>query len=106
MISRTLAAIGGGLALAGCGLVSPSSTDSSLSSRCADVMRQAMPNAEIEIAAMKSAADQTQDLNTIRATAEGSVVQGEKPVPVAMECVFHEGVLVSIRWLAGPEAAK
>jgi hypothetical protein len=105
MMSRTVTAIGGCLALAGCGLASSSLVADSPSRRCADFMQQAMPNAEIEIKGLKSAGDEAQDLNTMRATAEGSV-QGERPGPVAMECTFHDGVLVGIRWLAGLEAAK
>jgi hypothetical protein len=105
MSFRTPVMIGGCLALAGCGLLSSSALDDSASGRCAAFMQKAMPNTKIEITATKAAGDQTSDLDTIRATAEGSA-QGERPGPVAMECVFHDDILVSIRWLAGPEAAK
>ena len=27
------------------------------------------------------------------------------PGPVAMECVFHNGILVTVNWIAGPEVA-
>ncbi len=105
MIGRVLVAVSGALALAGCGLSMSSLRDESPGERCANVMRKAMPKAEIEITATRAAGDDTRDLNAIRATAEGQV-KGEKPGPVAMECVFHDGILASIRWRAGQEAAK
>jgi hypothetical protein len=104
MASKLLVAIGGLLSLAGCGLESTSLRDESPADRCAKVMRQAMPKAEIVITAAKAAGDQTRDLNAIRATAEGTV-KGKTPGPVAMECVFHNGILVAVTWIAGPEVA-
>jgi hypothetical protein len=102
---KLMLATGGSLALAGCGLSETSLRDAAPSERCGEVMRQAMPKAEIEITAAKADGDASQDLNTIRATVEGTA-KSQKPGPVAMECVFHNGVLVSIRWLGGQEAAK
>jgi len=102
---KTLAAIGGSLALAGCGSGPSSLVEKSPSARCADAMKAAMPKVTIEVTAMKGAADDTHDLNTMRATAEGKAQDG-KAGPLAMECVFRDGVLVSIRWLAPQEAAR
>ena len=112
MDCKILTAIGGFLMLAGCGLTTTSLRDASPAERCADVMREAMPKAEIAVTAEKAAADETHDLNAIRATAEGTIqtategakFPGKKPGSVAMECVFHHGVLVQLSWTAGPEA--
>jgi hypothetical protein len=108
MTSKLLMAIGGVLSLAGCGLVSTSLRDESPADRCAKVMRDAMPKAEIAITAAKAAGDDARDLNAVRATAEGRIegsAKGVKPGPVAMECVFHNGILVTVNWIAGPEVA-
>jgi hypothetical protein len=108
MASKLLVAVGGILALAGCGLESTSLRDESPADRCAKVMRAAMPKAEIAITAAKAAGDDTRDLNAIRATAEGRIeatAKGVTPGPVAMECVFHNGILVTVNWIAGPEVA-
>ena len=107
MACKILTAIGGFLMLAGCGLTTTSLRDASPAERCANVMREAMPKAEIAVTAEKAAADETRDLNAIRATAEGTIQpkqEGRAPGPVAMECVFHHGVLVQLSWTAGPEA--
>jgi hypothetical protein len=112
MDCKKLTAIGGLLVLAGCGLSATSFRDASPAERCANVMREAMPKAEIAVTAAKAASDDSRDLNAIRATAEGTIKpppEGAKPRsappgPVAMECVFHHGVLVQLSWLAGPEA--
>src|SRR5712672_2627897 len=104
MIGRLLVATGGALALAGCGFSMSSLRDDAPGERCAKVMREAMPKAEIAITAVKAAGDDTRDLNAIRATAEGTIQappegaksQGTKPGPVAMECVFHDGILVQL----------
>ena len=112
MACKILTAIGGFLVLAGCGLTTTSLRDASPAERCANMMREAMPKAEIAVTAAKAAGDETRDLNAIRATAEGTIqgapegakFPGMKPGPVAMECVFHHGVLVQLSWTAGPEA--
>ena len=112
MDCKRATAIGGFLMLAGCGLTTTSLREASPAERCANVMREAMPKAEIAVTAEKAAADQTHDLNAIRATADGTIeappegakFPGKKPGSVAMECVFHHGVLVQLSWTAGPEA--
>lgn len=114
MDCKMLTAIGGAVVLGGCGLTATSLRDASPAERCANVMRAAMPKAEIAVTAAKAASDDTRDLNAIRATAEGTIQprpEGVKPQatasgPVAMECLFHDGVLVQLSWLAGPEAGK
>jgi ABC-type glycerol-3-phosphate transport system substrate-binding protein len=103
MPGKELAAIGGCLALAGCGLSSVA--EQSPSSRCAEALKLAVPKTEIEITGTTGNGDPTQDLNTIRTTAEGRPKDG-KGAPLAIECVFHDGILVSVRWLVGQEAAK
>jgi hypothetical protein len=108
MTAKRLVAVGGLLSLVGCGLTSTSLRDESPADRCAKVMHAAMPKAEIAITAAKAAGDETRDLNAIRATAEGTIEgtsKGVKPGPVAMECLFHNGILVTVTWIAGPEVA-
>jgi len=112
MIGRVLVALGGLLALASCGDPIAALRDESPGERCASVMREAMPKAEIAVTSVKAAGDESRDLNAIRATAEGTIqpppdggtLKGAKPGPVAMQCVFHDGVLVQLSWIAGPEA--
>jgi hypothetical protein len=112
MTCKILMAMGGILVLAGCGLTTTSLRDPSPAERCATLMREAMPKAQIAVTTAKAAGDETHDLNAIRATAEGTIQAppedakflGTKPGPVAMECVFHRGVLVQLSWTAGPEA--
>jgi hypothetical protein len=104
---RVLVALGGLLALAGCGNPLTALRDASPVERCAKVMREAMPKAEIAVTAVKASGDESRDLNAIRATAEGTIQgppESAKPGPVAMQCVFHDGVLVQLSWIAGPEA--
>jgi hypothetical protein len=105
-------ALGAVLALAGCGDPVAALRDQSPGERCAEVMREAMPNADIAVTSVKASGDESRDLNAIRAVAEGSIkpppdggaLKGAKPGPVAMRCVFHDGVLVQLSWIAGPEA--
>ena len=112
MRSTIALALGASLALAGCGDPRSALRDQSPGERCADLMREAMPNAEIAVTSVKAAGDESRDLNSIRATAEGKIqpppggatLKGAKPGPVAMQCVFHDGVLVQLSWIAGPEA--
>jgi hypothetical protein len=86
--------------LAGCGGISI--RDASPADRCASIMQEAMPKAEIEIASKSAAGDPTSDLNTLVAHVQGTV-KGASGSDIAMDCVFHNGVLTSIRWIAGPE---
>jgi hypothetical protein len=86
--------------LAGCGGIAV--REASPADRCATIMQEAMPNAEIEITAKSSAGDSTADLNTVTARAQGTL-KGAGGGTVGMDCVFHNGVLTSIRWTAGPE---
>ena len=86
--------------LEGCGGISL--RDASPADRCATIMQEAMPKAEIEITSKSAAGDPTSDLNTLVAHVQGTV-KGASGSDIAMDCVFHNGVLTSIRWIAGPE---
>jgi hypothetical protein len=92
--------------LSGCGGIP--FVDASFPDRCAAVMQAAMPNAEIEITATSAGADLTRDMNTLVAHVQGTADlptagTAAQPSTLAMDCVFHNGVLTAIRWTAGPE---
>ena len=76
--------------------------DLSFADRCAKIMQESMPNAEIEIAFKSAAGDPTRDLNTVVAHVRG-IAKLENVTDIGMDCVFHNGVLTSMRWTAGPE---
>ncbi|MGC2203665.1 MAG: hypothetical protein WA633_26410 [Stellaceae bacterium] len=89
------------LVAAGCGI--PHSVG--LAERCTDFMRDAMPNAAIDIT--KSDASAT-SLTTIVARVEGVRTDippdGPSSRDLAAECRFDENVLTEFRWTAGPIA--
>ena len=76
--------------------------DLSFADRCAKIMQESMPNAEIEITSKSAAGDPTRDLNTVVAHVQGTT-KLENIAGVGMDCTFHNGVLISMRWTAGPE---
>jgi hypothetical protein len=86
--------------LAGCGGIPL--LDSSFADRCAAIMQRAMPSAEIEITSKTANGDPTRDLNALVAHVKGTVT-GEGGGDIGMDCVFHNRVLTSIRWVDGPE---
>ncbi|SRR6266404_6403811 len=76
--------------------------DPSFADRCATIMQEAMPNAEIEVTTKSAAGDPTRDVNTVVAHVQGTAKLANVS-DVGMDCVFHNGVLTSMRWTAGPE---
>ena len=83
----------------GCGLP----RDVGAAERCAEFMRRAYPNAEIEITRTEASAT---SLTTILATANGSRTNLPPDTllarDLAVECRFDENVLTEFRWTAGP----
>jgi hypothetical protein len=71
-----------------------------LADRCADIMKAAMPFAEIEIG--QRTAENT-GLRTIAARAEGA--RGDLPEgaprELAVECQFEDNILTGFRWIKG-----
>ena len=65
-------------------------------------MQESMPNAEIEITSKSAEGDPARDLNTVVAHVQGTAKLANVS-DVGMDCVFHNGVLTSMRWTAGPE---
>jgi hypothetical protein len=65
-------------------------------------MQTTMPNARIEITSKSGAGDSSRDLSTLVTHVQGTAKQ-ENVGGVGMDCVYHNGVLTSIRWMAGPE---
>lgn len=77
--------------------------DIGLAERCADIMRRAYPNAEIEITKTGASAI---SLTTIVAVVEGvrTDMAPDAPLPreLAVECRFDANILTGFRWTAGP----
>ncbi len=85
--------------VAGCGLV-PSG---GMADRCADIMKAAYPDADIDITKREAAAT---SITTIVARVEGqrSDLPPHGPLPrnLAVECRFDDSILTGFRWTAGP----
>jgi len=99
-----LSAIGG--LLSGCTIahrvseaVNPESIG--LGGRCADIIKAAIPNADIRIDS-STAADM--DIRTMVAHVAGTRRDLKEPAPVAAECDFTDGILTGFRWTAGGPA--
>jgi hypothetical protein len=84
----------------GCGIKIPHSV--SLADRCADIMRAAMPTADIDIEKRMS---QAADSDKVIARVEGSrsdLPDGSSPPrALAAECEFDGGILSAFRWTKG-----
>ena len=91
------------IGLAGCGGGLPHSVG--MTDRCADVMKAAMPFAEIEITKTSASAD---GIDKIVATVEGA----RKPPPagaspqLAAQCTFVDSVLTAFNWVKGGPRAR
>jgi hypothetical protein len=74
-----------------------------MADRCADLMQQAYPGADIDITKREAAAT---SLTTIVAHVEGERTNLPSPPPVArhlaVECKFDNNILTGFRWTAGP----
>jgi hypothetical protein len=95
------------LGIAGCGLsVDSVRLDKSASDRCADFMRQAFPDSEIEVTHATSGRDPDNAASTgAVASVEGfrkNIAPGAKARDVAVECKFTSGILTGFRWTKGP----
>jgi hypothetical protein len=85
--------------IAGCHLV-PSG---GMADRCADIMQQAFPGADINITKREAGAT---NLTTVVAHVAGIRTDmpphGPLPRDLAVECRFDSGILTEFRWTAGP----
>jgi hypothetical protein len=84
--------------LAGCGGGLPHSVG--LTDRCADIMKAAMPFAEIEIGKTSAAAE---GIDKVTANVEGTrkdVPAGTSP-RLAAQCIFVDSVLTAFSWTKG-----
>ncbi|HEX3954055.1 MAG TPA: hypothetical protein VHW90_10815 [Stellaceae bacterium] len=89
-----------GAALAGCGVDVPHSVG--LADRCGDIMRAAMPSAEIDIT------DRTSESTSItRMVARAGGVRTDLPKgspgprELAAECEFKDSILTAFHWTKG-----
>jgi len=101
-----LAVVAAGL-LAGCSLSRRVVPDTvSLADHCAEIMKAAMPFADIDIGNRTS---QSTDIRTIVAHVEGTRTDmaGNDQVgrDLAAECTFEDSVLTGFRWTKGGPAA-
>jgi hypothetical protein len=89
-----------GFGLAACHLV----PQGGMADRCADLMRQALPGADIDITKREAAAT---SLTTIVARVEGDRTNLPSHPPIAhhlaVECTYDNGVLTGFRWTKGPK---
>jgi hypothetical protein len=73
-----------------------------LADRCANVMKAAMPFADIDIGKLSS---ENTGIRTITARAEGTRNDAPKDVPIArdlaVECQFDSNILTAFRWTKG-----
>jgi hypothetical protein len=102
-----LALLAVGPLLAGCdwaktvtGRINPDTLG--LADRCANVMRAAMPFADIDIGKLSS---ENTGIRTITARVEGTRGDAPKDVPIArdlaVECQFDSNILTGFRWTKG-----
>jgi|HubBroStandDraft_4_1064222.scaffolds.fasta_scaffold550345_2 hypothetical protein len=84
--------------LAGCGGGLPRSVG--MTDRCADIMKAAMPFAEIEIGKTSAAAE---GIDKITADVEGTRkdVPAGTPPRLAAQCIFVDSVLTGFSWTKG-----
>src|SRR5713101_6172145 len=68
--------------------------EKSVADRCATIMQESMPNAEIEVTSKSAAGDPTRDLSTLVAHVQGTAKLANVS-DIGMDCVFHNGVLTS-----------
>jgi hypothetical protein len=103
----TLVALATASLLAGCGLShniekQVTADASSLADRCGEIMKKAMPFAEIDIGDRSSAST---GLRTIIAKVTGKRTDlpdnGQVERDLAVECTFDDNVLTAFRWTRG-----
>jgi hypothetical protein len=84
--------------LVGCGVRVPHTV--SLAERCADVMKAAMPSAEIDI---KNQTSQNAGIDKIMARVEGTRTDLSPGLPrdLAAECEFEDTILSAFHWTKG-----
>jgi hypothetical protein len=100
---RVLAAAVLGALAVSCALPRP---DAGFADRCADLMKEAFPGADIAIAKKRAFDDTSADFHTIVAEVEGErrdVGANDRVTRnLAVECRFSNGILTAFRWTVGP----
>lgn len=74
----------------------------SLSDRCVDIMRRAIPGVDIDVTDRKTTADINATTIEIDATRRNVPASGAYAREIAAECVFAGGILTGFRWTRGP----
>jgi hypothetical protein len=97
------------LALAGCARMQNVDYDAetafgtvSLSDRCVDIMRRAIPGVDIDVTDRKTTADVNATTIEIDANRRNVPANGAYAREIAAECTFAGGILNSFRWTLGP----
>jgi uncharacterized protein (DUF4415 family) len=106
---QAILALAGAAALSGCGTVQSlvgdardAVGDPGLGRRCADMMRQAFPGAEIRVTRAQASAAMADATAQVEGERQDVPAGGPLPRKVAVECRFDHDVLTSFRWTAGP----
>jgi hypothetical protein len=88
---------------AGCNAVS-GLHDQSLAARCAAILLQSYPGADIKIGKQSAAALGINDVRASVTAERTDLPKGARMArDLAVECRFHNGILVGFRWTRGPE---
>lgn len=78
--------------------------DQSLAGRCAAIMKQSYPGADIKIGKEEAAALSITDVRATVTAERTDLPKGARMArDLAVECRFHNGILVGFRWTRGPE---
>jgi len=81
--------------------------DQSLAGRCAAIMQQSYPGADIKIGKEEAAALSITDVRATVAAERTDLPKGARMArDLAVECRFHSGILVGFRWTRGPELRR
>jgi hypothetical protein len=106
---RGILALAGAAALAGCGTIQSLGGKAvdvighpGLGRRCADMMREAFPGADIRVTRQQASAEMADATAQVEGEREDVPAGGPLPRKLAVECRFDHDVLTGFRWTAGP----
>jgi hypothetical protein len=106
---HVILALGGAAALGGCGTVQSlvgdardAIGDPGLGRRCADMMREAFPGADIRVTRQQASAEMAEATAQVEGERRDVTAGGPLPRKLAVECRFDHDILTGFRWTAGP----
>ncbi|HEV2303000.1 MAG TPA: hypothetical protein VGR91_15645 [Stellaceae bacterium] len=78
--------------------------DASLAGRCATIMQEAFPGADLKIGKEDAAALSITDVRATVTAERTDLPKGARMArDLAVSCRFHNSILVGFRWTRGPE---